>query len=246
MNKKIRPKKLSTRLVGFFLIVFLLILTQITQINAIPTASKRYAPNFDTFINLGDGDSNYGGQEYLRVGYSTEYDFYNNKALLAFNLATLPADIVINSILFSVYWTSVSETFNVSVCRISTFDEYSVTWNTAPSFPTSSLDSILVGSDWERTTWDLSSLFINTSMLYLGIFTTTDTTDYCRFYSREGENSILGDDRPRLTIDYSSSPSPSNSDSYTSSGFELFIVFTSLSILIIFLQIVKQKKVLKE
>lgn len=239
MKEKIKSVRFSSRVIFLFLIIGIIFTFQATVSRSIPSTTKSFTPITDTYINLENADLNYGGQETLRVGYSSESDTWNNKALLAFDLSTLPDDILIQSVSLGVYWIYVPETFNMSVCLIGAFDEYYVTWFTSPSFSNTSIDSILVGSALERPYWNLSSISLSRDILYLGIFTTTNTLNFSTFSSREGDNSIVCkiecgptiDYRPKLDVVYTYPVSNATQ------SFELLIGTLSLSALVIIIHL---------
>ncbi|KKK62388.1 hypothetical protein LCGC14_3004840, partial [marine sediment metagenome] len=79
----------------------------------------------DTYVNSGDGLSNFGGQDYALGGYYFGGDIV--EAYFFFNFSDKPLNYIKAEI--SLDFWSVSQTMNVSICLIEEdWDEYSMTW----------------------------------------------------------------------------------------------------------------------
>ena len=177
----------------------------------------------DSYIDQDKPNSNFGGQDSLHIGYSTQWLTLNNtyKALLAFDITELPDDFTIEEAVLEVHWWWVPETISVSVYQINAFNENTVSWNNAPTFPEAPIDMILVATD-DWSSWDVTSAVTKNQKIYLGIFTSTDTEYSSQFDSREDEPFLGVDNRPRLKITYSTPTSE------YSPGFALLLVIGAI------------------
>jgi hypothetical protein len=92
----------------------------------------------DAYIDQYNSNSNFGGYPSLRVGFSSAVDLFHNRALVRFDLSSLPADATIRSAYLEAYLTrgsgSLTQASMGAYFVTSAWSESSVTWNTMPSF----------------------------------------------------------------------------------------------------------------
>jgi hypothetical protein len=92
----------------------------------------------DAYIDQYNSNSNFGSYPGLRVGFSSAVDLFHNRALVRFDLSSLPADATIKSAYLEAYLTrgsgSLTQASIGAYFVTSAWSESSVTWNTMPSF----------------------------------------------------------------------------------------------------------------
>jgi hypothetical protein len=92
----------------------------------------------DAYIDQYNSSANFGSYPSLRVGFSSAVDLFHNRALVRFNLSSIPADATIRSAYLEVYLTRGSGSLTqVSIGAYfvtSAWGESSVTWHTMPSW----------------------------------------------------------------------------------------------------------------
>jgi len=118
---------------------------------ATPTASATASPSptsipivlqlcavADAYIDQYNSSSNFGSQPGLRVGFSSAVDLYHDRALVRFDLSSIPVDATIRSAYLEAYLTRGSGSMTpVSLGAYfitNAWGESSVTWNTMPSW----------------------------------------------------------------------------------------------------------------
>jgi len=119
-------------------------------------------PTSDTYVDSSNPNSNYGGQDYLQIQYYPEDGIYGDCMIwLQFNLPSIPSGETINEATLQLYTDRVDETFNVTACYCpeNSWTELGITWNNVPSLGVTPLDSVLVGTNYQWYSWDVSYAF---------------------------------------------------------------------------------------
>jgi hypothetical protein len=172
-------------------------------------------PIADSFVNLNEPDSNFGGSPYLRTWSLSETYGFGYRSYLKFDLSGIPSAATVESAKLELYtaYRMGDETSKVEVhfCDDNTWTELGITWNNAPSFDSaSSYTNSEVAFDGTWYSWVLTEDVIRArpnQQLSLVLASSSSTIE--NFYSKDP--SYAEEYKPKLTITYSgveSSPSP--------------------------------------
>jgi len=216
-------KSYTVRSITTAIVVILLMMPSIAIENAdgaVPTVQVlNLWPQQDSRITDGLPFSNFGGDQYLYVGYFTFFEFPDHWAILIqFDLSILPSDATIQDADLKLTLQSGNGT-SVQTWRISeAWDERTVTWDNAPSRVTHGLDTT---RDWYIGTTPLAQYSVDVTSWVDGWFNGTytnhgmmilpepfSTWSYSFLYSKDG--AILDPSNvllkiPKLTVTFISS-----------------------------------------
>jgi hypothetical protein len=129
-------------------------------------------PTDDTYVDSSNPDSNYGEQNYLQItNYNSEINndvTYESIVWLKFNLSSVPNGAVIDGATLQLHTSSVNGSFNVSfnvnaysgsdflnVSAVVSWTELTLTYSNVPSYNTTSMDSVLVGTSGQSYNWSV-------------------------------------------------------------------------------------------
>jgi hypothetical protein len=204
--------RLNFTVILFAFVLFLFVLASGIDL-ARPTTDLTLNPVADSFINLNEPDSNFGGSSYLRTWYWSQTLAY--RSYLKFDLSSIPSEANIESAKLELYtaYRMGDETSNVEVhyCEDNAWTEIGITWNNAPSFDPESSSTSSVAFEETWYSWVLTEDVIRAKpnqQLSLVLTSSSDTIE--NFYSKDP--SYAAEYKPKLTITYSgvdTSPSPS-------------------------------------
>lgn len=170
-----------------------------SQIAAKPqTETDRFLCFADTFVDSSNPDNNYGGADFLSVGYYEYYIWYDI-TYLAFEVTGLPSDATVTEVKLEI---SVKEmpidghTVHIGIWQCDSFGEYTTTWNNKPSMDTTDttfVNSGYITSDtrWEFTLKDVADdtyeahTVRGNGYYYFFLYTDTDSFDYIFFDTRD-------------------------------------------------------------
>jgi hypothetical protein len=120
----------------------------------------------DTYVDSSNPNSNYGEQNYLQItNYNSEINSaYESIVWLRFNLSSVPDGALIDGATLQLRTSSVNGSFNVnaysgsdflSVSAIVVWTELTLTYFSMPSYNTTSMDSVLVGTSGQWYNWSV-------------------------------------------------------------------------------------------
>ena len=117
------------------------------------------APTDDTYADLNNPDSNYGGQSNLVIENFGSFpaDVWKKRVWLKFNLSEVPDGAVVNIATLELYSETVTETYEVQARRGShnSWTEFTLTWNNGPDYE-SPLDKTFVASNSQWYSWNVT------------------------------------------------------------------------------------------
>jgi len=166
----------------------------------------------DTYAQSGWPDTPPGNQKYLYLGYNTTYSKYKTRLFVQFNLPSLPAYAVVDSVYLQLRYcySPATSAFGVTAYQVnSSWEEYGVTWNDQPaigsavgngtiaiSYSYQSIDITTLGRAWYSGTPNYGvALFANNELALGGAF-----------YSRDDSVNLP----PKLVINYHVEAAPNN------------------------------------
>jgi len=173
-------------------------------------------PQQDSRITDGSVFSNFGGDQYLYVGYFTFFEFPDHWAtLIQFDLSILPSDATIQNAEMKLTLESGNGT-SVRTLRIAeAWDERTVTWDNQPNLVTHGLD---LYKDWSIGTTPMTQYSVDVTSWVDGWFNGSytnhgmyirpepySTWSYSFLYSRDGailDTANVFQKIPKLTITF--------------------------------------------
>ena len=194
------------------LVIYLIVIVLLGQLPTISsTQGITLIPIDDAEISLNKPDLNRGAREpYLGVWNeycdSAQGFCVGSKSYLKFDLSDIPSSALIDSAELTLFlYTEASETGSVGVhyCANNSWDEFSITWNNAPSFESSPLDICYgiaseIWYSWNVTNAVERALATGTLTLVLN---EANTPSFCNFRSKD--RYVPEDTRPKLIINFS-------------------------------------------
>ena len=189
-----------------------LIFQKMVNVEAQDTPARSTAtfnPIADTFIYSGDPDVNYGDESYLQISYN---DPHQEVALVKFDLSSLPSDAVIIDATMWLHFqgTTLNGDSSVGVYLLtSSWDESSITWNSALSLTASPTGITVVIDDDLYADWksfgllkDYTQTWHDNPSSNYGLMIRPITTggDFWRRFSSREEN--FDDYDPYLEVTY--------------------------------------------
>ena len=153
----------------------------------------------DTYVNIDDALSNFGGQDYALGGFYFGGDIV--EAYFFFNFSDKPSPYTKAEI--SLDFWSVSQTMNVSIVLIEEeWDEYSMTWINKPSKGAEITSMIITQSD--IYTINVTNYIAGRNNLSICVYIKVDNyvDDYFYITSREEFYSFAPEDAPQLIWTY--------------------------------------------
>ncbi len=115
-------------------------------------------PTADTYVYSGNPDSNYGGQNNLRISKYEFYEIvYQDVTWLKFNLSSVPDGAVVDVATLELYCSWVSETYNIYAhyCSDNSWTELGLTYSNMPLWSPGSMDSTTVPTSSEWYSWNV-------------------------------------------------------------------------------------------
>ena len=152
----------------------------------------------DTYVDIDNPNSNYGGVSYLMSGYSVSYEA--KEAYFYFDFTNKPSSFTEAEI--SLDFWSVSQTMNFTVCLIEEeWEELIMTWYTGKPSKGQVIEYLIVASD-DIYTINVTSLITGRTNLSICVYIEFENyvNDYAYIYSREGYYS--DEDAPQLIWTY--------------------------------------------
>ncbi|MBP1913042.1 DNRLRE domain-containing protein [Thermococcus stetteri] len=197
--------KRSALMLVALLILSLIPAWAIKPVAAVQT-SVQLPPTDDAYVYEKYPDSNYRDKDYIWVGY------YNGGevAFLKFNLSSLPKNAQIQSAEVCLYDYGLYGTPVISAHAVSddSWTEDTITWNNAPSWDKTAVDTVTLKDRYTFYCWNVTSLAISefNGDKILSIALVSDNGDSAKFDSKEYSNSTK---RPKLEIVYEVPNKPS-------------------------------------
>jgi len=125
-------------------------------------------PTDDTYVDSSNPNSDYGERNYLQIAnYNSEInsnETCESIVWLKFNLSTVPDGAVIDGATLELRTSSVNGSFNVNaysgsdflnVSAVISWTELTLTYSSMPSYNTTSMDSVLVGTSGQWYNWSV-------------------------------------------------------------------------------------------
>ncbi|MHA1791268.1 MAG: CBM96 family carbohydrate-binding protein [Promethearchaeota archaeon] len=202
-----------------FLIMFSIIVVvngSIQPINAAYETTTKVFATKDTFVSTSEPTSNYGGQNYLKVGFSSLFHTYEYQTFIHLDFSSKP--LTTTSIDFHFSAWSVGKTMRITFAISDDYwNEYNMNWGNKPSL-TKTIGTFLVANDGFYTI-NLTNFVMNKTEVTLCFF--VDIQDYVDEYIYiDSREDIFEKNRPVLIYTYS--------EEYSSSPLMPFIIAFAL------------------
>lgn len=185
------------------------------------TSVLSVAPQADAQVVEGYPTSNYGTRSYLYVQTASS-GYKNERAWLKFDLSGVPSGATISSATLKLYnWRYGSSGLPVAVhAGDNNWTETGITWNSAPSFAATALDTQTIDTDDTWYSWDLTSYVqgqlgasqTEMSFVMKAVSEGASTALSYAFESKEWSDSSL---RPVLEIEYDGATTGGSVDTVT-------------------------------
>jgi len=170
-------------------------------------------PSDDTYVDSGNSNSNYGGQNILYIQNYQEVILgltYNYESLvwLKFDLSFVPDGAEIDGAALQMYASNVSETFDVNAfsCSNDSWTESTLTYLNMPNYNTTSMGSVSVEVANQFYTWNVidavrNALNSNSKAVTIVLLDPSlqSSSISVGFYSKENNNTLY----PKLAIHWS-------------------------------------------
>mgnify|MGYP003681907187 CR=1 FL=1 len=129
-----------------------------------------FVPCADTYTDILDPLSNYGGSYYLNIAYN---EYAIQTVWLKFNLSHVPDGAIVDNATLKVFPTVVTATHEVSAyfCSNTSWEEYTINFINRPDFDDTALDKALVGMPNKWYSWNVTNAVRNSLN---GVFNASD------------------------------------------------------------------------
>ena len=114
-----------------------------------------FVPFADTYTDVLDPLSNYGGSYYLSIAYN---EYAIQTTWLKFNLSHVPDGAIVDNATLKIFPTIVTVTHEVSAhfCSNNSWEEYTINLINQPEFDETALDTTLVGMPDRWYNWNVT------------------------------------------------------------------------------------------
>jgi hypothetical protein len=126
----------------------------ILQVNA-QEGQVEFVPCADTYTDILDPLSNYGGSNHLNIAYN---EYAIQTIWLKFNLSHVPDGAIVDNATLKVFPTVVTVTHEISAhsCSTNSWEEYTINFINQPEFDEAALDTALVGMPNRWYNWNVT------------------------------------------------------------------------------------------